>query len=447
MRFIKQGIVRNGHGDVIADATISVYLAGTTTVASVYAASTGGTAVNSVTSDSAGGFSFYVDEADYARTQLFKLVLAAGDTYTTQTWDDMIIMDASDISVNAVINSGTGVVGNIPIFDMATGKSITDSGIALSDYTVISEIDTGEIMVGSATGLAKALAAHTPATKRFLTATGTGAAGQDPAWDAIIAADIATALTTPGAIGGTTPADGSFTKVVVDNLTLDGNTLSSTSGDINITPLAGQDVVIDGHNEFDANAITGLTDNDTVIRAYSGKAVDVESVKFDGGVVSGATSISSTGFTGALTGNADTATALATARAIDGVNFNGTAPISLPRAIEVQVVDTATDVLNTHIAYWSVPLMLNGRSLTRAQARVITAGSTNATTVQIRNMTKYASNDALSGAISIASGGTLGTVGTINSSYDDVSTDDLIKITVPSVSDTPPKGLIVILEY
>ena len=38
-RYIKQGTPRDGLGNIIAGATVSVYLAGTTTVASVYAAS------------------------------------------------------------------------------------------------------------------------------------------------------------------------------------------------------------------------------------------------------------------------------------------------------------------------------------------------------------------------------------------------------------------------
>ena len=75
-RFIKQGVARDGAGNVIDEATISVYEAATTTVASVYAASSGGTAVNSVESDTDGSFSFYVDDGDYARTQKFKIVLS-----------------------------------------------------------------------------------------------------------------------------------------------------------------------------------------------------------------------------------------------------------------------------------------------------------------------------------------------------------------------------------
>jgi hypothetical protein len=44
--------------------------------------------------------------------------------------------------------------------------------------------------------------------------------------------------------------------------------------------------------------------------------------------IAGLTSVTSTGFTGALTGNASTATALATARSIYGNNFDGTAALS-----------------------------------------------------------------------------------------------------------------------
>ena len=46
--------------------------------------------------------------------------------------------------------------------------------------------------------------------------------------------------------------------------------------------------------------------------------------------LTGLTSVTSTDFAGALTGNADTATALATARNIAGVSFDGTAAIDIP---------------------------------------------------------------------------------------------------------------------
>ena len=64
--------------------------------------------------------------------------------------------------------------------------------------------------------------------------------------------------------------------------------------------------------------------------------------------LAGLTSVSSTSFTGALTGNADTATKLATARAIQGVNFDGSAPITVVTAgTGITVTGTAVAVNST----------------------------------------------------------------------------------------------------
>lgn len=118
------------------------------------------------------------------------------------------------------------------------------------------------------------------------------------------------------------------------------------------------------------------------------------------------------------------------------------------KGISCQVIADATDVDSTvGIFYFRVPQAFNGMNLLRAQSYVITAGTTNATTVQVRNMTKYSSNDALSTAISIASGATIGTAGTVDANYDDVATDDLIKVYVTAQSTTKPKGWGFILEY
>lgn len=116
------------------------------------------------------------------------------------------------------------------------------------------------------------------------------------------------------------------------------------------------------------------------------------------------------------------------------------------KSVSIQVFDGATDVATGDgKAYITIPEALNGMNLVRAQATVVTAGTTNATTVMIHNLTD--AQDMLSGAISIASAGTTGTVGTINTTYDDVATNDRIRIDVDSVSTTAPKGLVVVLEF
>lgn len=126
--------------------------------------------------------------------------------------------------------------------------------------------------------------------------------------------------------------------------------------------------------------------------------------------------------------------------------FDTLYPAIKNESFQIQLVADDTDVAS-QIAYVRIPSNYNGTTLQRAIADVTTAGDTNATTIQVRNMTKYSSNDALSSAISIASGDTLATAGTVDASYDDVATNDLIKIYVTGVSTTAPKGLRVVLEY
>jgi len=99
MRYIYQGHTVDGNGNVIASATISIFLNGTSTAASVYVASAGGSAVNSVTSNSTNGsFSFYVSDVDYDHTQKFKVTMTKNN-YTTQTYDDIKIFPADDTEV------------------------------------------------------------------------------------------------------------------------------------------------------------------------------------------------------------------------------------------------------------------------------------------------------------------------------------------------------------
>jgi len=151
-RFIKQGVARDGAGNVIAGATISVYEAGTTTVANIYATASGGTAVNSVESGTDGSFSFYVDDGDYARTQKFKIVLSKSN-YTSQTWDNVILMDASEVAAAAVLNTaGTSTSGNLPMFNDTSGLSVEDSGVALTDLLTKDDYAAHSILAADTAG-------------------------------------------------------------------------------------------------------------------------------------------------------------------------------------------------------------------------------------------------------------------------------------------------------
>ena len=96
------------------------------------------------------------------------------------------------------------------------------------------------------------------------------------------------------------------------------------------------------------------------------------------------------------------------------------------------------------VGYIEIPAECNGMNLISARARVGTAGTTNASTFNIYNVTD--SHSMLSSAISIASGATSGT-GTVDTAHDDVATGDIIRIDCDGISTTPPKGLIVTLSF
>ncbi len=92
IRYVYKGLFRDGSGHPVLGGTASVYLAGTTTAASVYTASSGGTAVNSVTSSTTDGtFELYVDESDYGFGQKFEVILSKAG-YTSQTYDNLEIL-------------------------------------------------------------------------------------------------------------------------------------------------------------------------------------------------------------------------------------------------------------------------------------------------------------------------------------------------------------------
>ncbi len=122
-RFKHQATWTDGNGVVVDEGTCSVYLAGTTTAASVYAAESGGTAVNTVESDETGLFTFWVDDSDYSMGQTFKYVLSKS-AFSPQTLDDIVIYPNVRAG-QATLSSGTIAVA----FDVA--ESDTSYFIAL----------------------------------------------------------------------------------------------------------------------------------------------------------------------------------------------------------------------------------------------------------------------------------------------------------------------------
>jgi hypothetical protein len=131
-------------------------------------------------------------------------------------------------------------------------------------------------------------------------------------------------------------------------------------------------------------------------------------------------------------------------------NISSVGTFKTTRTVEITVFSPTSDVTTGDgKAYYVVPDELTSTNLSRVAATTITAGVTGSTTIAVYNVTD--SHDMLSTLMTIETGETStrtsGTPGTINTSYDDVVTGDLIRIDIDAISGTAPKGLIVELEF
>lgn len=145
MRNKYSGVFRDGAGKIVASGNVSVYLAGTSTAASIYTSSTSTSAVNSVTTGTDGTFTFYIDRFDYDRNQLFKISLSKSG-YTTKEYDNVdvkeVITGTYTISADKTVTTDLGYIPKGVIYSVASGKTLTISGA----------LDSGRYQIFSGTG-------------------------------------------------------------------------------------------------------------------------------------------------------------------------------------------------------------------------------------------------------------------------------------------------------
>lgn len=120
--------------------------------------------------------------------------------------------------------------------------------------------------------------------------------------------------------------------------------------------------------------------------------------------------------------------------------------VSVVLIVVAPTTDTAT---GDGKLYFVIPPEVNGMVLSAVFARVITAGTTNTTDIQLHNVTDAV--DILSTKMTIdsteTSTATAATPAVINTSNDDMATNDLIRVDVDAVSTTAAKGLILRLTF
>jgi len=141
--------------------------------------------------------------------------------------------------------------------------------------------------------------------------------------------------------------------------------------------------------------------------------------------------------------NTGTSTADAvTPDALAGSNFG-------EKVVQLVCFDFTSSVTVTDgVGYFVVPSSMTGMNLVEVHARVITAGTTGTTDIQLYNLTQTA--DILSTKITIdstESGSDTGTPAVIDTAEDDIVTYDVIRVDVDAISTTAPKGLIVTMIF
>lgn len=120
------------------------------------------------------------------------------------------------------------------------------------------------------------------------------------------------------------------------------------------------------------------------------------------------------------------------------------------RYIQATIFDYTTDnATGNGKWYGHIPPALNGMNLVYVHAEVITAGTTGTETIQIHNLTQTA--DMLTTELTIDTGETGSDTAAapyaINTSEDDVATNDVLRIDIDTIHTTAAKGLIVTLGF
>jgi hypothetical protein len=326
-------------------------------------------------------------------------------------------------------NGGTGVAN--------TGKTLT-----LNSDAILSGTNTGDqtiTLTGDVTGTGSGTFTTTIGVNKV---TNSMLAGNIAA-SKLVGTDINTVGTiTSGVWSGTTIAvakggTGATTATAaLSNLGAEPTVNKSTATDLGSS--SPSDILFPSQKAVKAyvdaaSAAASVTDGSitNVKLANSTTTLGSTTMTLGGTVtsVTGLTSVTSTGFTGALTGNASTATKLAATKNINGVAFDGSADITVTAASNTLTGTTlASNVVNSSLTsvgtittgVWSGTAIANNKlanSTTTLGSTTMTLGGTVTSVTGLTSVTSTGFIGALTGnastATAIATGRTISTTGDV----------------------------------
>ena len=236
-------------------------------------------------------------------------------------------------SGNAATATKISSITNSNIVQLTASQTLTNKTIAASQVTEISNITAAEGAqlenIGSTT---------ISATQWGYLGAASGAITNTDTNDDVSNANLLTKLAALESAGGAANqdivigTDSGDTIVITGNLQVDGTTTT-----VNSETLSTQDnniVLASGNSTGAVLDGTGLTfeggTGDDVSLQWLASATSLELKKGSSYAPMKVSTLTAASIVGELTGNASTATTLATARTIGGVSFNGSANINLP---------------------------------------------------------------------------------------------------------------------
>jgi hypothetical protein len=275
------------------------------------------------------------------------------ETVNTSTYDTTVALDATLTGLVSV--TSTDFVGDLTgdvtgdVTGDLTGNADTATALETA-RTIAGNSFDGTANIDIALSDLSDVSSTTPSTGETLSWSGTDWAPSTAGAGSVISVAIAGTDGIDVDSGSPITSSGTITlglssvpnsSLANSSVTVAGQTVAlGASATVGITDLSdvyssmspsdGQALVYDTTNGWQAETLAGDIEGVTAGTNLNGGGTSgTVTINLDT-TLTGLTSVTSTGFTGALTGNASTATALETARNIAGVSFDGTGDISVP---------------------------------------------------------------------------------------------------------------------